>query len=145
MVEFLRVVHSDDITLWRGNPARVEQVLVCRSAKRLLASDVILWERPIRDLKSYGIEVVGHLSGELELRELQFVLDLEIVTHVDWARLSESEILVHVPPCRQPARFLFVKLILFFQSLLQDRTHTICGKEVFDGFFNPLEFLLVLA
>lgn len=103
MVEFLCVVHSDDVALWCGDSARVEEVLVGRGAQWLLPTDVVLRQGAVRYLQPQSVEVVGHLGGKLELRELQFVVDLEVIADVDGTGFSEGKILVHIPPCRQPA------------------------------------------
>ena len=103
MVEFLCVIHSDDVALWCGNSACIEKVLVCRGAQWLFPTEIILRQGAISYLQSQNVEVVGHLSRKLKLRELQFVLDLKVIADVNGARLPESKILIHIPPCRQPA------------------------------------------
>lgn len=102
-MEFLRVVHPDDVALWCRDSARIEKVLVCGGAQRLLPTDVILRQGAVCYLQSQNVEVVGHLSGKLKLRELKFVFDLKVIADVDGTRLSESKILIHIPPSRQPA------------------------------------------
>jgi len=62
------VINSDDITFRSWNSTGVEQVFVSRSTKRLLSSDVILWQCTIDNLQSYSIELEGHLSSKLKLR-----------------------------------------------------------------------------
>ena len=103
MIESLGVIHSDDVALWCWDSACIEKVLVCRGAQWLLPADVILRQGAISYLKSQNVEVVGHLSGKLKLWELQFVFDLKVIAYVNGARLPKSEILIHIPPCRQPA------------------------------------------